>query len=129
MAWTGLIISTVAVLFLLFDTVLHLTKPAPVVAAFAQLGYPLDLAVGIGTLELACLVTYAIPASSMLGAILLTGYLGGAVASQLRVGHSAFETVFPIIIGGLVWGGLLLREDRLRAVLPFRRGRGAEEPA
>lgn len=116
-AWTGCIASTLAVLFLLFDAVIHLTKPAPVVAAFAQLGYPLDLAVGIGLLELICVVIYLIPRTSVLGAILLTGYLGGAVASQLRVGHSFFETVFPIILGALVWGGLFLRDDRLRAVI------------
>ena len=126
MVWAGCVASTLAGLFLLFDTVLHLTKPAPVVTAFAQLGYPSDLAVGIGILELVCLVAYAIPATSVLGAILLTGYLGGAVASQLRVGHSAFETGFPIITGVLVWGGMLLREDRLRAIIPFRRERPGE---
>lgn len=117
--YLGRVLSTLAVLFLLFDAVVHLTKPAPVVTAFAQLGYPLDLAVGIGILELVCVVIYGIPRTSVLGGILLTGYLGGAVASQLRVGHSAFETVFPIIIGILVWGGLYLRNDRLRAVMPF----------
>src|SRR5205823_2749614 len=84
------------VVFLLFDAVLHLLKPAPVAAAFAQLGYPLDLAVGIGILELVCVAIYVIPRTSLLGAILLTGYLGGAVASQLRVGHSFFETGFPM---------------------------------
>lgn len=78
-------------------------KPAPVAVAFAQLGYPLDLAVGIGILELACLAIYVTPRTSLLGAILLTGYLGGAVASQLRVGHSFFETVFPIIVGVPFW--------------------------
>jgi hypothetical protein len=113
----GRIVSTLAVLFLLFDAVLHLTKPAAVITAFAQLGYPLDLAVGIGILELACVVVYVIPRTAVLGGILLTGYLGGAVATQLRVGHSFFETVFPIIIGILVWGGLFLRNDRLRAVI------------
>ena len=120
-AYLGRILSTLTVLFLLFDAVLHLMKPAPVVTAFAQLGYPLDLAVGIGVLELVCLAIYVIPGTSVLGAILLTGYLGGAVASQLRVGHSFFETVFPIILGILVWGGLFFRDDRLRAVIPFYR--------
>ncbi|HEX9245867.1 MAG TPA: DoxX family protein [bacterium] len=115
--WAGRILGTLAVVFLLFDAVLHLLKPAPVAAAFAQLGYPLDLAVGIGILELVCVAIYVIPRTSLFGAILLTGYLGGAVASQLRVGHSFFETVFPIIIGVLVWGGLIFRDGRLRAAL------------
>jgi hypothetical protein len=121
MPWAGRIVSTLAVLFLLFDTVLHLMRPAPVAVAFAQLGYPLDRAVGIGILELVCVAIYVIPRTSALGAILLTGYLGGAVASQLRVGHSVFETVFPIMVGVLVWGGLRLRDDRLRALIPFCR--------
>jgi DoxX-like family len=125
--YLGRIVSTLAVLFLLFDAVIHLAKPAPVVTAFAQLGYPLDLAVGIGIVELVCVAVYVIPRTSVLGAILLTGYLGGAVASQLRVGHSLFETVFPIILGILVWGGLFLRHDRLRAVIPFYRQGGAHE--
>ena len=120
MLWAGRILGALAVVFLLFDTVLHLMKPAPVAAAFAQLGYPLDLAVGIGTLELVCVALYVIPRTSLLGAILLTGYLGGAVASQLRVGHSFFETVFPIIIGVLVWGGLFFHSRRLRAIFPLR---------
>lgn len=117
--WAGRIASTVSALFLIFDAGLHLMKPAPVVAAFAQLGFPLDLAVGIGVLELICVAVYVIPPTSALGAILLTGYLGGAVASQLRVGHTFFETVFPVILGILVWGGLFLRDDRLRAMLLF----------
>ena len=120
--WAGRILVTLAVVFLLFDAILHLLKPAPVAAAFAQLGYPLDLAVGIGILELVSVAVYVIPRTSLLGAILLTGYLGGAVASQLRVGHSFFETVFPIIIGVLVWGGLIFRDGRLRAALG-RKGR------
>ncbi len=121
MRWVGLVARTLAVLFLLFDAVLHLMKPAPVAVAFAQLGYPLDLAVGIGILELVCVAIYVIPRTAPLGAILLTGYLGGAVASQLRVGHSLFETVFPIIIGVLVWGGLLIDDGQLRASLLRRR--------
>ena len=120
MLWAGRIVSALAVLFILFDAVLHLMKPAPVAVAFAQLGYPLDLAVGIGILELVCVAIYVIPRTSPLGAILLTGYLGGAVASQLRVGHSLFETVFPIILGVLFWGGLFFRDDRLRAIFPLR---------
>ncbi|TMI90261.1 MAG: DoxX family protein [Bacillati bacterium ANGP1] len=123
MLWAGRILGTLAVLFLLFDAALHLMKPAPVAVAFAQLGYPLDLAVGIGIIELVCVVLYVIPRTSLLGAILLTGYLGGAVASQLRVGHAFFETVFPVIVGVLVWGGLFFRDGRLRAIFPLRSDR------
>jgi hypothetical protein len=119
--WIGRILGGVAVLFLLFDAVIHLTKPAPVAAAFAELGYPVGLAVGLGILELVCLIVYLLPQTSVLGAILLTGYLGGAVASNLRVGHSLFEDVFPVLVGGLVWAGLYVREDRLRVLVPLRR--------
>src|SRR5438309_10216433 len=90
--WAGRILGTLAVVFLLFDAVLHLLKPAPVAAAFAQLGYPLDLAVGIGILELVCVAIYVFPRTSLRGASLLTGYLGGAVSSQLRVCPSFFAT-------------------------------------
>lgn len=117
MLWIGRIASGLAVLFMLFDGVLHITKPAPVATSFAQLGYPLDLAVGLGVLEIVCTVIYAIPRTVVPGAILLTGYLGGAVASQLRVGHSFFETIFPVIIGVLAWGGLFVRDARVRAAL------------
>lgn len=119
MRWAGRITGGLAVLFLLFDAVIHLMKPAPVAAAFAQLGYPLDLAVEIGVLEIVCVALYMIPRTSVLGAILLTGYLGGAVASQLRVGHSVSEIIFPIILGIFFWGGLFFRDDRLRAIFPL----------
>lgn len=118
MLWAGRITGGLAVLFLLLDAVIHLMKPAPVAAAFAQLGYPLDLSVGIGVLEIVCVAIYVTPPTSVLGAVLLTGYLGGAVASQLRVGHSFFEIVFPVILGFLFWGGLVFRDDRVRAIVP-----------
>jgi len=118
--WNGRILSILAALFLVLDAVMHVMKPTPVVAAFAQLGYPIGLAVGIGILELACIAVYVFPGTSVLGAILLTGYLGGAVASHLRVGHSLFETVFPIIIAALLWAGLVLRDARLRALFAVR---------
>jgi hypothetical protein len=75
---------------------------------------------GIGIILLICTVAYAIPRTSILGAILLTGYLGGAVATQLRAGNPLFETIFPIIFGVLIWAGVFLRDDRLRALVPFR---------
>jgi hypothetical protein len=108
------------VLFLLLDGVMKLIKPAPVVEACARLGLPDSLIVSIGIVLLACTVLYAIPRSSFLGAILLTGYLGGAVVIQLRVGSPLFETLFPIIFGVLIWAGLYLRNDRLRALVSLR---------
>ena len=84
--WAARILSALAVLFLLFDVVIHFMRPAPVVAGFAQLGYSLSLAVPLAMIELICLVLYLIPRTSVLGAVLLTGYLGGAVASNLRIG-------------------------------------------
>ena len=119
--WAGRIISALAILFLLFDAITKLMKVAPVLEACARLGYPASLAVGIGTLLLACVVVYAIPGTSILGAILLTGYLGGAVGANVRVGDPLFETFFPVIFGMLIWAGIFLRDDRLRTLIPLRR--------
>jgi hypothetical protein len=121
--WTARIITAVVGLFLVFDGVIHVLKPAPVVEAFKQLGYPLSVSVGLGVLELICLALYLIPRTSVLGAILLTGYLGGAVATQLRVGAGLFPLLFPAILGVLLWGALLLRDDRLRSFIPPRQDR------
>ena len=91
------------------------------VTAFAQLGYPIGLAPVLGIIGLVCVALYAIPRTSILGAIVLTGYLGGAVASHLRVGGSLFgEVLFPVYFGVLVWGGLFLRDERLRTLIPLR---------
>jgi len=117
MLWAGRISSAVPVLMLLFSSVLKFVKPAPVVEGFARLGYPESLALGIGILELACTAVYVIPRTSVLGAILLTGYLGGATATHVRVGEPFFT---PVILGALVWGGLYLRDERLRALIPLR---------
>jgi hypothetical protein len=114
------IISAVPILFLIFDAAIKLVPIAPVVDAFGQLGYPISLTPTIGVLALVCTATYAIPRTSVLGAVLLTGYLGGAIASQVRIGAGVFPVFFPIIVGSLIWVGLYLREDRLRAVLPTR---------
>lgn len=128
MTWAGRIVSTLAVLFLLFDSVLHVVKPVPVVEAFGQLGYPVSLAVGIGLVELCGVVLYAIPRTSILGAVLLTGYLGGATASQVRIGHALFgQALFPVYVGVLVWGGLFLRDGRLRAIFPLRTHKESHE--
>ena len=116
--WVGRIISALAVLLLLVSGAMKLMKPAPVVEGFAHFGYPERLIFGIGILELACTIVYAIPRTSVLGAILVTGYLGGATATNVRIGDPLFFV--PAILGVLVWGGLFLRDDRLRALLPLR---------
>ena len=116
--WTGRILSAVAVLFMLFDGVIKLPPIAPVVESMGQLGFPASLARSIGVLELACVVLYLIPGTSVLGALLLTGYLGGATASQLRIGSPLFSHVlFPSYVGVLLWAGLFLTESRLGVLL------------
>ena len=120
--WTGRILSGVAILFLVFDAVIKFTKIAPVVDTFAQLGYPISLAPTIGSIALICVVVYVIPRTSVLGAILLTGYLGGAIASHVRIGSPLFSHVlFPVYIAALIWGGQYLRDELLRALIPVRR--------
>jgi hypothetical protein len=121
MLWTGRVVSGLVGLLFLFDAVGHLMKPAPVVEAFVRLGYPLSASVGIGVLLLVCTLLYLIPKTWVLGAILVTGYLGGAVSTHVRAGSSAFEIIFPVIFGGLVWLGIYLRDERLRALIPVRR--------
>jgi len=118
--WAGRVISALAVLFLLFDAVIKLMKAPPVLEAFRRLGYPENVAPGIGILLLACIVVYVIPRTSVLGAILLTGYLGGATATHVRVGDLLFTILFPGMVGVLIWGGLFLRDHRLRAHIPLR---------
>jgi DoxX-like family len=115
--WAGRIISALVVLFLLFDAVAKLMKITPVLEAFTRLGFSTGLAVPIGVLLLVCTIVYVIPPTSILGAILLTAYLGGATVTHLRAGQPFY---FPVVFGVLVWGGLYLREDRLRAVIPLR---------
>jgi hypothetical protein len=115
--WTGRIISALMVLFLIFDGVTKLIKVPQVLDAQARLGYPANDALGIGITVLACTLVYVNPRTSILGAILLTGYLGGAVASQVRIGAPLFDTSFPIIFGVLIWAGLYLRDQRLRAIV------------
>jgi len=112
---SGLAISGLAVLFLLLDSVIHILKIPAVVESFHQLGYPVSVAVPLGVLELVCLVLYLFRRTSLLGAILLTGYLGGAVAIHLRIGSPLFShLLFPVYVGMMLWGGLYLRDERLR---------------
>lgn len=116
-SWTGRILSALVVVFMLFDGAIHILKPAPVVQAFTRLGYPLSTSVGLGILELVFTILYVIPRTAALGALLLTGYLGGAVATQLRAGSGGFETIFPVLVGAIVWAGLALRDARVRAFI------------
>ena|SRR3989442_9696567 len=118
---TGRIMSGLAVAFLLMDGVMKLFKPAVVKDACAKLGYPESEIVGIGILLLICTIVYVIPRTSVFGAIMLTGFLGGAVASNVRIGEPLFSHVlFPTYIAALLWVGLYLREPRLRALVPLK---------
>jgi DoxX-like family len=119
--WTGRIISAVLSLFLFFDSAMKFVKPAIVVKTTVKLGYAESLIPVLGIVLLVCTIAYVIPQTSILGAILLTGYLGGAVASHLRAGDPLFAVFFPVIFGMLLWGGLFLRDARLRALIPLRR--------
>jgi len=114
--WAGRIISGLPVLFLLLDGAMKLVKPAPVVEATVGLGYRESVIIPIGVVLIVCTILYLIPKTSVLGAILLTGYLGGAVATHVRTGESLFSIVFPVIFGVLLWLGLYLRDTRLRAL-------------
>jgi hypothetical protein len=116
-SWTGRVLSGLVVVFMVFDGVIHILKPTPVVEAFAQLGYPLGVSVGLGIVELACTLLYAIPRTAVLGAVLLTAYVGGAVATQVRIGAGVFPTIFPVILGAILWTGLALRDARVRAFI------------
>jgi len=119
MLWAGRIISGLLVLFLLFDSTVKLIKASSAVQGTLQLGYPESTVVPIGAVLLLSLVLYVIPRTSILGAILLTGYLGGATASMVRIGSPWLP--FPILVGVLVWAGLYFRDERLRALIPLRR--------
>jgi DoxX-like protein len=118
----GYVLTALVALFLTFDTTLKVLRLAPAVQGTAALGYQADAVLWIGIIELVCLGLYLVPGTAVLGALLLTGYLGGAIASQLRVGNPLLShTLFPIYVALLLWGGLYLRETRLRQLLPLRR--------
>src|SRR5215211_8766433 len=118
--WAGRIISVLVSLFMLIDGVMKLIKPKVVVDGTVQLGYPESVILGMGIVLLASTILYMIPRTAILGAILLTGYLGGAVATHVRVGDPLFSVLFPVLVGALIWGGLYLRDERLRALIPLR---------
>ena len=119
--WIGRIVSGLPALFLLVDGAMKLVKPAVVVEATTKLGYSESLIIPIGIILIACTLLYLIPTTSVLGAILLTGYLGGAVATHVRAAEGGvFPIIFPIIFGALLWLGLYLNDTRLRALIPLR---------
>lgn len=121
MLWTGRVLSGLAILFFLMDGVMKLLKPAVVVTATLGLGYPESEIVGIGVVALISIVLYAVPRTATFGAILLTGYLGGAIASKVRIEAPLFDIVFALVFALFIWGGLWLRNPQLRALLPWRR--------
>jgi hypothetical protein len=100
------------------DGVMKLFKPPVVVESTVQLGYPESAIVGIGIVLLVCTLLYLVPRTAVMGAVLLTGYLGGAVATQVRVGGPLFNILFPVVFGAFVWGGLWLRNANVRRMLP-----------
>ena len=117
----GYVLTGLVAAFLTFDTVMKVLQLAPAVQGTTELGYPASSVLVIGVIEFVCLVLYLVPQTSVLGALVLTGYLGGAIATHVRVGSPlASHTFFPIYVALMVWGGLYLRERRLRELLPFR---------
>lgn len=122
MLWTGRVLTGIVVLFLVLDSGMKLLQMPQVREAMAPLGYPSELGLVIGIVETICLVLYVVPQTAVLGAILLTGLLGGSAAAHLRVGDPLLTHVlFGVYVGILAWGGLYLRDEKLRALIPLRR--------
>jgi hypothetical protein len=121
--WAGRIISGLVTLFMLFDASIKIMKLTPAVEGTVQLGYPVGVVLPLGVVLLICVVVYSIPRTSIVGAILLTGFLGGATATQVRMENPWF--LFPMGIGVLAWVGLYLRDERLRALIPLRTPKAA----
>lgn len=120
--WTSYALSGIAVLFMIFDTGIKIIRESHAVEGTIQLGYTDSSVVTIGIIEAVCLVLYLIPRTSVFGMILFTGYLGGAVATHVRLGNPLFSHIlFSVYIAILLWGGLYLREQRLRELIPFRK--------
>lgn len=119
--WPGRVLSGIPAAFLAFDAAIKLASPAFVTEASIKAGVPPELSVGLGVLLAACLALYLIPRTAPLGAVLLTGYLGGAVFTHLRIGDPLIShTLFPIYVGALLWAGLSLRDDRVRRLVAAR---------
>ena len=117
--WTGWVLSILPVLLLVMSAVMKFMPPPQAAEGFAHLGWPLQLAFVLGVIELGATLLYLIPQTAVLGAILLTGYLGGAIATHVRIGEHR-DVVIPIVIGVVVWLGLYLRDPRLRQLIPLR---------
>jgi hypothetical protein len=117
MLWAGYVLSALPVLMLMFSAVMKLVGPAGLDEEFTRLGWPPDLALVLGVVELACTIVYLIPQTAVLGAILLTGYLGGATATHVRIGEGF---IGPVVFGVLLWLGLYLRDSRIRVLIPWR---------
>jgi hypothetical protein len=119
--WAGRFLSGFAVLFMLFDASIKLLEHPEAMQGTSLLGYPESVVFGLGVVQAVCLIVYLIPRTSVLGAVLWTGYLGGAIATHVRLGNPLFSHVlFPTYVAAFFWVGLWLRDERLRAVLPFR---------
>lgn len=118
MIWTGRVVSAIPVLLMLLSAAMKFVKPAPVVQGMVRFGYPESQLFLLGLLESLSCVVYLIPRTAVLGAILMTGYLGGATASNLRIGDPSY--ILTVTLGIFVWGGLFLRDSRVRALIPLR---------
>ena len=122
--WTGRVIAWLVSLFLLFDAAMKFVQPKPVVDSFVQTGWPIAVSSALGAVLLISTILYLIPRTAILGAILLTGYLGGAVAANVRLLNPLFShTLFPVYFGVLVWGSLWLRDPQLKEIVPLRQSR------
>ncbi len=119
--WTGRIITGVIVLFLLMDALMKVVESGPAMEGSVQLGWPSTAVQGIGIVLLLATILYVIPRTSILGAIILTGYLGGATAVMLRAMQPGHPYLFPVVFGVLVWAGLFLRDEKLRTMIPLRK--------
>jgi DoxX-like family len=118
----GWVLSVVTILFMLFDSAGKLFLESHVVEATTKIGYPVDAIRPIGIIALVCTILYAVPRTAILGAVLLTGFYGGAVASKIRIEDPLFSSIlFGVYFGLIAWAGLYLRDERLRALFPFRR--------
>jgi hypothetical protein len=127
--WTGRVLSILAVLFLLFDGIAKVMEVGPVLEACTQLEVPVWVIPDLGWILVTATLLYAFPRTSFLGAIVLTGYLGGATWTHVRMGGPVFPMVFPSVFAAILWGGLYLREPRLRTLVPWRRSDLLDQPA
>ncbi|MEO7101917.1 MAG: DoxX family protein [Gemmatimonadaceae bacterium] len=117
--WTGRVLSAIPVVMLLFASVIKLMRSPEVMQGFAEYGFPANLVVLVGALELGCVIVYLIPRTAVLGAILMTALFGGATVTNVRVHNPGW--IAPVLLGVLAWAGLYLRDVKLRALIPLRK--------